>query len=75
MDTSKEISERENQTASPPEQSCLSCRVVGASVCTACSAYLAGTMYLGHAKSKGHKYGLAAGAVLFGALAVARAVS
>lgn len=75
MDPSQTSSERKDQTASPPEQSCLSCRVVGASVCTACSAYLAGTMYLGHAKSKGHKYGLAAGAVLFGALAVARAVS
>ena len=75
MDKTRESSERNDQNASPPEQPCLSCRVVGASVCTACSAYLAGTVYLGHAKSKGHKYGLAAGAVLFGALAVARAVS
>lgn len=57
------------------QASCLTCRVVGSSVCAACSAYLTSLIYIGQPKTRGHMYGLAAGAVLFGALGIARAVA
>ena len=53
---------------------CMTCRVLGTTVCGACSAYLAGHLYLVRPASRGHRIGLAAGSALFAGLGVLRAV-
>ena len=54
---------------------CMTCRVLGTTVCGACSAYLAGHLYLVRPASRGHRVGLAAGSALFAGLGVLRAVN
>ncbi len=58
-----------------PQQDCTTCRVLGTSVCAACSAYLAGHMYLAQPASRSHRLGLIAGAALFAGLGVLRATT
>ncbi len=54
---------------------CMTCRVLGTTVCGACSAYLAGHLYLMRPASRGHRIGLAAGSALFAGLGWLRAVN
>lgn len=56
-------------------QDCMTCRVVGTTVCGACSAYLAGHLYLVQPASRSHRIGLIAGSALFAGLGVLRAVN
>ena len=56
-------------------QDCMTCRVLGTTVCGACSAYLAGHLYMVQPSSRSHRIGLAAGATLFAGLAVLRATT
>lgn len=52
---------------------CLTCRVVGVTVCGACAAYLAGSLHSAPPANRAHRIGLAAGTLLFSGLALARA--
>ena len=54
---------------------CMTCRVLGTTVCGACSAYLAGHLYLVRPAARSHRVGLAAGSALFAGLGVLRAVN
>ena len=56
-------------------QDCTTCRVLGTNVCGACSAYLAGHLYMVQPSSRSHRIGLAAGATAFAGLAVLRATT
>lgn len=58
-----------------PQHDCMTCRVLGTTVCGACSAYLAGHLYMVRPASRGHRVGLAAGAALFAGLGVLRAIN
>lgn len=58
-----------------PQQDCTTCRVLGTTVCAACSAYLAGHLYLVQPASRSHRVGLIAGAALFAGLGVLRATT
>ena len=56
-------------------QDCMTCRVLGTTVCGACSAYLAGHLYMVQPSSRSHRIALAAGATAFAGLAVLRAAT
>ena len=58
-----------------PDAPCITCKVVGVTVCTACAAYLAvlSTTATPPA-SRVHCISLAAGALLFGGMGLARAI-
>lgn len=56
-------------------QDCMTCRVLGTTVCGACSAYLAGHLYMVQPSSRSHRMALAAGATAFAGLAVLRATT
>ena len=63
------------QAADSSHQDCMTCRVTGTLVSGACSAYLAGHLYLVRPVSRGHRVSLAAGSALFAGLAVLRAIN
>ena len=63
------------QAADSSHQDCMTCRVTGTLVSSACSAYLAGHLYLVRPVSRGHRISLAAGSALFAGLAVLRAIN
>lgn len=63
------------QAADSFHQDCMTCRVTGTLVSGACSAYLAGHLYLVRPVSRGHRISLAAGSALFAGLALLRAVN
>lgn len=54
---------------------CMTCRVLGTTICGACSACLAGHLYLVRPASRSHRVGLALGSALFAGLGVLRAVN
>ena len=64
----------EHSAGSAP-QDCMTCRVLGTTVCGACSAYLAGHLYLVRPASRSHRLSLVAGSALFAGLGVLRAVN
>ena len=57
------------------QSGCLSCRVVGTTVCSGCAAFLAAQLYRIPAPQGLNRYGTMAFAVGFAGLAVARAMT
>ena len=62
-------------SAEGASRDCMTCRVLGTTVCGACSAYLAGHLYLVRPASRSHRLSLVAGSALFAGLGVLRAVN